>query len=170
MSQIPKENVHLGQGVVSFSQSEQGVAVVSSDNNIYHGDILVGADGAYSAVRQHLFRTLKDADSLPASDDVPFPFSSVCLFGQTEVLDPEEFPHLQMEDSQFMSVYGTSCEYSVCLQCFVMVKHEVCLRLYLLNCLGLVVGYLYYKTKPSLLYDRAVLGRGALGSRFIPHL
>ncbi|KAF9394277.1 hypothetical protein CPC16_011823 [Podila verticillata] len=112
MSQIPKENVHLGHGVVSFAQSEQGVVVVCSDNNIYHGDILVGADGAYSAVRQHLFRTLKDADSLPASDDVPFPFSSVCLFGQTEVLDPEEFPHLQMEDSQFMSVYGTSCEYS----------------------------------------------------------
>lgn len=115
LSQIPKENIHLGQGVVSSAQSEQGVVVVSSDNSIHHGDILVGADGAYSAVRQHLFRTLKDNGSLPALDDVPFPFSSVCLFGQTEVLDPKEFPHLQMEDSQFMSVYGTSCEYSVCL-------------------------------------------------------
>ncbi|KAG0019607.1 hypothetical protein BGZ81_009672 [Podila clonocystis] len=97
---------------MSFEQNNEGVMIRCSDNTTYHGDILVGADGAYSGVRQHLFKTLKKKQKLLASDDVPLPFSTVCLVGQTEELDPEEFPDLKKEEAQFLCVFGPSSMYS----------------------------------------------------------
>lgn len=103
----------MGKKVLSMIQSENGALIRCSDSTTYEGDILVGADGAYSAVRQQLFKNLKKEGSLPKSDDVSLPFSSVCLVGQTEVLDPEEFPHLKHEYSQFMAIHGRQDLYSV---------------------------------------------------------
>ncbi|KAF9897006.1 hypothetical protein BX616_006354, partial [Lobosporangium transversale] len=51
--QIPSNKIFLGKRVVSIKQSlENGVQLQFSDKTIAEGDILVGADGAYSAVRQ----------------------------------------------------------------------------------------------------------------------
>ncbi|KAG0022377.1 hypothetical protein BGZ81_008549 [Podila clonocystis] len=108
LSQIPKDRIHLGKRILSFKQDNDGVLIQCSDNSNYVGDILVGADGAYSAVRQHLYKTLKVDKTLPASDDVPLPFSCVCLVGQTSVLDPEEFPALQAATCQFNTVLGSA--------------------------------------------------------------
>ncbi|KAG0026812.1 hypothetical protein BGZ82_009288 [Podila clonocystis] len=103
---VPKDNIHLGKKIVAFDQDSYGVLVRFADGSSHHGDILVGADGAYSAVRQHLFKTLKSIGKLPASDDVPLPFNSVCLVGNTEVLDPQEYPMLNSELSQINTVLG----------------------------------------------------------------
>ncbi|KAG0029858.1 hypothetical protein BGZ81_003348 [Podila clonocystis] len=103
---VPKDNIHLGKKIVAFDQDSYGVLVRFADGSSYQGDILVGADGAYSAVRQHLFKTLKSIGKLPASDDVPLPFNSVCLVGNTEVLDPQEYPMLKSEVSQINTVLG----------------------------------------------------------------
>lgn len=107
-SRIPRERIHLGKRVLSFSQNKDSVMVRCSDNSSYHGDILVGADGAYSAVRQQLYKELKASHKLPDSDDVTLPFSCVCLVGQTDVLDPEVFPHLKEELSQINNIMGVS--------------------------------------------------------------
>ncbi|KAG0029726.1 hypothetical protein BGZ82_007787 [Podila clonocystis] len=95
----------------SGSQDEDGVTIRTADKKFYHGDILVGADGAYSAVRQSLYKSLKAKEALPAVDDVPLPFDCVCLVGQTEPMDPEEFPGLKLPDTQFNFVVGDQ-EYS----------------------------------------------------------
>jgi len=105
---IPRERILLGKRILSFIQNEDSVMVTCSDNTSYHGDILVGADGAYSAVRQNLYKTLKEKSKLPSSDDVSLPFSCVCLVGQTVPLDPEEFPHLKEDRAQVNSVLGIS--------------------------------------------------------------
>ncbi|KAF8950602.1 hypothetical protein BGZ52_002009, partial [Haplosporangium bisporale] len=112
LRQIPKENILMNKKVLSYLQGENGVMIRCSDDSTYDGDILVGADGAYSAVRQHMYAALKKDGRLPASDDVALPFSCVCLVGQTEVLDPEEFPDLKLPLSQFMSVLGSDKTYS----------------------------------------------------------
>ncbi|KAF9334552.1 hypothetical protein BG006_001968 [Podila minutissima] len=112
LRQIPKEKILLGKKVLSSIQSENGVLIRCSDGTTYEGDILVGADGAYSAVRQQLYKDLKKEGKLPRSDDMALPFSSVCLVGQTEVLDPEEFPDLKHEYSQFMAIQGRQEMYS----------------------------------------------------------
>ncbi|KAG0085738.1 hypothetical protein BGZ92_008763 [Podila epicladia] len=105
---IPRDRICLGKRILSFAQNENSVLVRCSDNTSYHGDILVGADGAYSAVRQNLYKVLKADKKLPASDDVSLPFSCVCLVGQTVPLDPEEFPHLKEDRCQLNSVLGIS--------------------------------------------------------------
>lgn len=106
LRQIHKENIHMSKKVSSFLQGENGVIIRCSDNSTYEGDILVGADGAHSAIRQHLYSVLKKEKSLPATDDKPLPYKCVCLVGQTEILDPEAFPDLKLPLGQFLSVIG----------------------------------------------------------------
>ncbi|KAG0362309.1 hypothetical protein BG005_006139 [Podila minutissima] len=108
LRQIPKEKIHMSKKVLSFMQNEDGVMIRCADNQTHHGDILVGADGAHSAVRQHLYKELKQKKKLPSSDDVPLPFNCVCLVGQTEVMDPEEFPDLNLPHSKFNTVLGSN--------------------------------------------------------------
>ncbi|KAF9331489.1 hypothetical protein BG006_005634 [Podila minutissima] len=103
---VPRDRIHLGKRVLSFQESENQIQVHTSDNSLYHGDILVGADGAYSAVRQHLYKTLKATDDLPKSDDVALPYKCVCLVGQTDVLSPDEFPEVGKDVCQFSSILG----------------------------------------------------------------
>ncbi|KAG0342032.1 hypothetical protein BG000_007225 [Podila horticola] len=124
LRQIPQENIYMSKKVLSFLQNENGVMIRCADSSTHEGDILIGADGAYSAVRQHLYSELKKEKKLPASDDVPLPYSCVCLVGQTEPLDPEEYPHLKMPFSQFLSIHGedTSFKWST----LTTIKHTVC--------------------------------------------
>ncbi|KAF9428633.1 hypothetical protein BGZ94_001656 [Podila epigama] len=109
--QIPKDCIHMQKKVLSSMQNGEGVMIRCSDNSTHHGDILVGADGAYSAVRQQMYKELKQKNKLPITDDGSLPFSCVCLVGQTVPLDPEDFPHLQLELSQFISILGQNNTY-----------------------------------------------------------
>ncbi|KAF9278397.1 hypothetical protein BGZ74_003113 [Mortierella antarctica] len=90
--QLPEENIHLGKNIIDFEQDEASVTIRCSDNTTYRGDILVGADGAYSTIRQNLYKTLRENGTLPVSDDASLPYSCVCLTGQTDDLDPSVFP------------------------------------------------------------------------------
>ncbi|KAG0342025.1 hypothetical protein BG000_007218 [Podila horticola] len=103
---VPAERIHMSKKVYCFDQDDYGVTIHCADNTSYHGDILIGADGAHSNVRRHLYKTLKAAGKLPRSDDIPLSFWCGCLVGQTEELDPEEFPHLKLPLSQFLCVHG----------------------------------------------------------------
>jgi 2-polyprenyl-6-methoxyphenol hydroxylase-like FAD-dependent oxidoreductase len=113
LRQIPKERIHFGKKILSTQQGGNGVIIRCSDRSEYEGDILVGADGAHSAVRQNLYTQLKKEMKLPPSDDMPLPFSAVCLLGQTRPLTTEEFPHLAHEMSQFYRVLGDNKPYVV---------------------------------------------------------
>jgi 2-polyprenyl-6-methoxyphenol hydroxylase-like FAD-dependent oxidoreductase len=50
---FPAERYHRGQGMKSFEQNHEEVVAHLSDGRTVRGDVLVGADGLRSTVRQH---------------------------------------------------------------------------------------------------------------------
>ncbi|KAG0349976.1 hypothetical protein BG005_010495 [Podila minutissima] len=125
LSHVPKERIHMGKRIESFDQSKENITVRFTDDTTYQGDILVGADGAYSAVRRHMYQALKEKSTLPTTDEQPLPFDCVCLVGQTTELDPEEFPEVNVVDVPFNSVLGgerSRCTWTV----FITKQKKVC--------------------------------------------
>ncbi|KAF9909072.1 hypothetical protein EC991_009133 [Linnemannia zychae] len=99
LSKVPSENLHRGKRMLWMTQGENGVHAKFADGSEVEGDILVGADGAYSAVRQTLYDRLKKDNILPASDAKDLSFCCVNVSGYTESLDTEKFPMLKERES-----------------------------------------------------------------------
>ncbi|KAG0201586.1 hypothetical protein BGX33_010235 [Mortierella sp. NVP41] len=92
---VPPHKILFGKRVLTIAEEHDRVKVQTADSCIYEGDILVDADGTYSAVRQCLYERLKKEGNLPESDQEELPFKSACLVGQTNPLDPAEFPEFK---------------------------------------------------------------------------
>ncbi|KAG0345670.1 hypothetical protein BG004_003338 [Podila humilis] len=71
---LPSHQIHLGKRVLSYMQTERGVDVRCSDNSLYHADIIVGADGAYSAIRQIMYKDPEVAPTIAAAEKGSLPF------------------------------------------------------------------------------------------------
>ncbi|KAH7044426.1 hypothetical protein BKA57DRAFT_517324 [Linnemannia elongata] len=110
--QIPPEKLLFGKRVQTVKQTSEKVLVQTEDGLSYEGDILVGADGAYSAVRRRLYETLSNEGRLPKGDKEDLPFSCTCLFGQTKVLDPEKVSILKKPLCQFLTTLGDNKPYT----------------------------------------------------------
>ncbi|KAG0045604.1 hypothetical protein BGZ90_008403 [Linnemannia elongata] len=110
--QIPPEKLLFGKRVQTVKQTPEKVLVRTEDGLLYEGDILVGADGAYSAVRRRLYETLSNEGRLPKGDKEDLPFSYTCLFGQTKVLDPEKVSILKKPLCQFLTTLGDNKPYT----------------------------------------------------------
>ncbi|KAF9279309.1 hypothetical protein BGZ88_012815 [Linnemannia elongata] len=106
LNKIPKKKLHMSKKVLSFQQNHEGVMIRFSDNTSIHGDILVGADGAHSAVRQHLYKTLEKEGLLPKSDTKPMSKGYISLVGTTNELDPVKYPGVLDEDSEAFYMVG----------------------------------------------------------------
>ncbi|KAF9434221.1 hypothetical protein BGZ76_008374 [Entomortierella beljakovae] len=68
LSKIPRDKIHFGKRFQSCEQTDEGVKIHFEDNSVYEGDILVGADGCDSTVRQQLFDDLKKEGKLSPND------------------------------------------------------------------------------------------------------
>ncbi|KAF8929713.1 hypothetical protein BGZ47_000919, partial [Haplosporangium gracile] len=101
LKQVPAHKIRFGKRVIDISEKNDRVTVHLSNNETVEGDIVVGADGAYSAVRERMQK-----GELPEEDQEDLPFSCYCLIGQTKVLDPEEFPIIKEPICQFHGVIG----------------------------------------------------------------
>ncbi|OJJ07831.1 hypothetical protein ASPVEDRAFT_89065 [Aspergillus versicolor CBS 583.65] len=52
LEHVPRESIHLGKKLLRAEVHEQGVSLYFEDGTTAHGDILIGADGLKSKVRQ----------------------------------------------------------------------------------------------------------------------
>ncbi|KAG0241699.1 hypothetical protein BGW41_005574 [Actinomortierella wolfii] len=73
-SRVPDHKVHMGKKLTLIEQDLEKVTLTFADGTTATGDIAVGADGGYSATRQHLYKWLDDKDVLPAADKGPMTF------------------------------------------------------------------------------------------------
>ncbi|KAG0066536.1 hypothetical protein BGZ89_007181 [Linnemannia elongata] len=112
LSRVPEERIHRAKRMSWMTQGENGVHVKFTDGSEFEGDILVGADGAYSAVRKCLFERLKKDNQLPASDGEELPFSCVCVAGYSGPLDPEKFTFLKEDASSVVNTRSFDKSYS----------------------------------------------------------
>ncbi|KFH72185.1 hypothetical protein MVEG_02476 [Podila verticillata NRRL 6337] len=112
LSKIPASKIHMSKKILAVQQSDEGVKIRCSDNTGYTGDILIGADGAYSGVRQSLYKQLDQQGILPEEDRKEMPMTYVCMVGTTKSLDPEKYPELKDPHSHFSTVLGKSKPHS----------------------------------------------------------
>ncbi|KAF9347706.1 hypothetical protein BGX26_000834 [Mortierella sp. AD094] len=114
-SHIPPGKLHMGKRVLSTAQTDSGVEIRCSDGSSFHGDILVGADGAYSSVRQCMHKSLKEKGMLPKSDSEKLKFDQHCVVGITDELNPERFPVLKESFSEIYGIIGKKRPYTLWL-------------------------------------------------------
>ncbi|KAF8981816.1 hypothetical protein BGZ46_002229 [Entomortierella lignicola] len=112
LARVPAQKVHLGKKIESFLQDTEGVVARLQDGTTVHGDILVGADGAYSKVREHLYKQLQDQGKLPKADSEPISRGFVCMVGLTNPLDSEKFPDLKDQVSHSDTMVGSDSSFS----------------------------------------------------------
>ncbi|KAG0333827.1 hypothetical protein BG004_000679, partial [Podila humilis] len=108
LKNIPKEKIVYGKRVLAITQDDEGATAACSDGSKYLSDIIVGADGAYSAVRQSLYRELKAQGRLSLNDDKPLGYDQHCLVGVSEPLDPLKYPVLNGKTTDFEIVIPKS--------------------------------------------------------------
>jgi 2-polyprenyl-6-methoxyphenol hydroxylase-like FAD-dependent oxidoreductase len=51
-----KSKVLVNKGIASVEHSKSGVTAICDDGSTYQGDILIGADGVRSTVREEMWR------------------------------------------------------------------------------------------------------------------
>ncbi|KAG0044410.1 hypothetical protein BGZ83_010355 [Gryganskiella cystojenkinii] len=100
------------------------VAFWESTEDIREFDILVGADGAYSAVRQSLYKHLTDNNALPPSDAKEMHKGFTCLVGTTESLDPKKFDYVSKNYTEVCHMIGQGIPYTWCL--FNVPDNKIC--------------------------------------------
>ncbi|KAK3847061.1 MAG: hypothetical protein J3R72DRAFT_379683 [Linnemannia gamsii] len=112
LSKVPRENIHFSKKVMSLEQNKEGVMIRCADGTTYHGDILVGADGAYSGVRQALYKRLGKAETLPPSDADDLNKGFICMVGTTDPVDPAKYPGVDDKGAHCNQIIGRNNNYS----------------------------------------------------------
>ncbi|KAI8594335.1 hypothetical protein EDD21DRAFT_94666 [Dissophora ornata] len=107
LTQLNPNNVLMGKKILSYEENELGVNVCCADNSTYCGDILVGADGAYSRIRQTLHRNMHKRGLLSKADKEQRIPGYVCVAGVAKQDDCEKYPYLKDPYVHFCSVLGT---------------------------------------------------------------
>lgn len=114
LSMVPPECVLFNKRITNMSEYIGGVSVsCGTDKEMYHGDILVGADGIHSAVRQIMFKRLEELHKLPEEDIETPTRGYITVLGTTRTLDPERFKNIPQSYSEFSQIYGHKCPYTV---------------------------------------------------------
>ncbi|KAF9426576.1 hypothetical protein BGZ76_002699 [Entomortierella beljakovae] len=100
---VPTEKISFKKKILKTEEKEGKVIIHCSDNTSYTGDILIGADGAYSGVRQSLYKHMESKGLLPESDLQAFSVGYTIVVGLAKG-DPKKHPMLEETRRKFCQV------------------------------------------------------------------
>ncbi|KAF9933620.1 hypothetical protein FBU30_005059 [Linnemannia zychae] len=112
-SRVPASKIKLKKQVVDMIEDDTGIISVCEDGSHYKSDILVGADGAYSGVRESMYRHLKQQNRLPLCDQQPMKLTHLSILGVSKALDPTIVPAMNDEHSLFQLILFRNARYSI---------------------------------------------------------
>ncbi|KAF9113491.1 hypothetical protein BGX27_001445 [Mortierella sp. AM989] len=97
LSKLSKDKIHFNKKFQSLEQDDNGVTIHLDDGNntTHHGDILIGADGCDSPVRQRLYEKLKKEGKLSTNDAKSPEVKYSTLVGVTNDLGSDFHEHLK---------------------------------------------------------------------------
>ncbi|KAI1317164.1 hypothetical protein EDD11_008955 [Mortierella claussenii] len=106
--QVPSNKITFNKRVIETDDKGPKVFIHCADGSRFEGDIVVGADGAYSGVRRQLYHYLEDHGLLPSSDIETSPAAPgyAFLVGVAEHLSLEKYPQLRDDFSHFTNTVG----------------------------------------------------------------
>ncbi|KAF9898039.1 hypothetical protein BX616_004572, partial [Lobosporangium transversale] len=128
-SRVPQEKVHMNKKIVSLTQDSESVTITCADGSSYTGDILIGADGSYSSVRQALYNEMKKENILPNNTedgDVSLVSHYMSILGTTNPMNPANFEGLQDDESHCDTVIGE--ERGLTWRYFTIPNNRICWR------------------------------------------
>ncbi|KAF9183095.1 hypothetical protein BGZ49_004628, partial [Haplosporangium sp. Z 27] len=99
---IPVGKVHYEKKIVKTEEKDGKVHVYCSDNTVYTSDIVIGADGAYSGVRQSMYDQMEKDGTLPESDKEGFSIGYTTIVGVAN--PPKSDKHSEDEYTCFNQV------------------------------------------------------------------
>jgi len=96
----------MGKKIVSLQQDLESVTITCEDQSTYTGDLLIGADGAYSDVRKAMYKDM-EKDGLSPKIKVDDPQIHIMSYlGVAENLDPANYEGLGEEESHSDTIIG----------------------------------------------------------------
>ncbi|KAG0009429.1 hypothetical protein BGZ80_002404 [Entomortierella chlamydospora] len=101
---VPSYKISRGKKVLRTKEHDDRVTVYCSDGTEYDCSILVGADGAYSAVRQSMYKKLDEEGNLPLIDKEDLTIGYITMVGVSTPLNPEKYPQLSETDRSYFHV------------------------------------------------------------------
>ncbi|KAG0280766.1 hypothetical protein BGZ95_008792 [Linnemannia exigua] len=124
LSRIPQDKIHFNKKVIAVEQNENEAKITCSDGTSYSGDVLVGADGAYSAVRQGLYKQMQEKKILPALDSQELNKGFICMVGTTQPLSLEKYPGIDSKVANLNQILGQGNSY--CWSAFTVPGNRIC--------------------------------------------
>ncbi|KAF8925903.1 hypothetical protein BGZ58_000381 [Dissophora ornata] len=103
---VPPHRLLMNKKILRVEEKDDKVIVHCADNMTYEGDILIGADGTNSSVRQSIYKKLDQQGVLPKSDTEEFEVGYTLMVGVAKPKDPTKYPQLEDDTCHFPSVLG----------------------------------------------------------------
>ncbi|KAK3847063.1 MAG: hypothetical protein J3R72DRAFT_432998 [Linnemannia gamsii] len=124
LSRISQGKIHFNKKVIAIEQNEKEAKITCSDGTSYSGDVLVGADGAYSAVRQGLYKQMQEKKILPTLDSRELNKGFICMVGTTQPLSLEKYPGIDSKVADLNQILGQGNSY--CWSAFTVPGNRIC--------------------------------------------
>ncbi|KAF9423746.1 hypothetical protein BGZ76_003619, partial [Entomortierella beljakovae] len=104
LKRVPPQKLSFKKKVLRTEEKEGRVIIHCSDNTSYVGDIVVGADGAHSGVRQSLYKNLDKLNQLPKTDNEAFSIGYTVIVGVAKPTNLEKYPVLSEDKCSFNQI------------------------------------------------------------------